>query len=94
MKDKIIQIIDGGEMFRALTREGRILYMAPSGEWEELLVPSWILKIEDIPRFKFGKYRGEPISEADPEYLAWCREHIDGFRWVINEGKLEEEPLF
>jgi uncharacterized protein (DUF3820 family) len=26
----------------------------------------------EIPTFPFGRYRGEPIGSAPPDYISWC----------------------
>lgn len=90
MKDKVIQITGTGEHIIALTQTGRILVAHLGGEWTENNIPDTLLEIVDIPRFWFGKHKGESIADADPTYLDWCREHIDGFRWSIVDGNLIE----
>jgi hypothetical protein len=91
-KDKILQITGVGDSIAILTQTGRILYKSGS-EWIDE-TPYDMLVLDDIPRFEFGKHKGEPIADAKPRYLDWCRENIEGFTWTIVDGKLIEEPPF
>ena len=91
MKDKIIQITGVDGHVAVLTDLGRVLISIPGG-WEDITPPKDVLNMDDgIPRFEFGKYKGEPIKDAKPKYLDWCRENIDDFNWKIVDGKLVEE---
>ena len=93
MKDKIIQITGVELHTLCLTELGRLLdYSNATGEWCEIEVDLKLLNMEDgIPRFDFGKHKGEPIVDAPESYLAWCREKRDDFNWFVVDGKLTKE---
>ncbi len=92
MKDKIIQVAGVGSDLIALTQSGRLLDCnGDSGKWVELEVPKELLVLEDVPRFNFGKYKGEPIVDAPEDYIDWCRNNRDGFNWKKVEGKLVKQ---
>lgn len=84
MKDKIIQMTAVQDHIVVLTQMGRILDKSPSGKWVEKTPPKSLMEFEDVPRFWFGKHKGEPIQEADPTYIRWCQKNIDDFGWTVN----------
>lgn len=92
MKDKIIQITGVGDKIVALTQSGR-MFQKGKGHWTPVKeLPARLLELEDVPRFTFGKHRDEPIADADPSYLDWCRGNIDGFRWrKLEDGTLTQD---
>ncbi len=94
MKDKIIQIA-GVELHTiVLTQEGKLFdYNNAVGEWKEIEIPAGMLELEDVPRFTFGKYNGQPIVDAPSDYIEWCREKREGFNWLKVDGKLVEDKL-
>lgn len=95
-KDKIIQITGVSTKTVILTQSGRILERDNKGNWLDISPPKNMLNIEDIPRFWFGRHKGESIVDADPTYIEWCNNNIDGFNYRVEDGKLitEEEIPF